>query len=152
MERGAGTSKEARLVRFKNPTADEQQQWLDWVASRPESIREAATRFDLWTLYRLKSTGQRVYLTSFSEPDTGGKVMCRVEVTGEFNLLTHERSVFGIAIDDLEECDLPSDTEVLGSFDFPIDVLKDLMKNHPNGAPPAVMQSMLARYPLRNRP
>lgn len=138
------------MTRYKEPSAENTKAWNEWVASRPESVRVVAERFDPWTLYRLRTTNQRVFVLAFSEPDKDGKVTCRVGVTGEFNLVTHERHVFGIDPDDLEECDLPRSGERLGSLDLPIEVLRDLMTRYPGGAPMAVMAELITKYPLRD--
>ena len=41
--------------------------WSDWVAERPDNVRAVAEKLNPWTLYRLKTTGQRVTIASFSE-------------------------------------------------------------------------------------
>ena len=138
-------------MRHTQPTAENLAAWKKWVAERPESIRKVCERFDPWTLYRLKTTGQRVYILSFSEPGLDGKVTCRVGVSGEFNLLTFERDVFGIDPDDLEECDLPGPDEQLGSLDLPIDIVKSYHTQYPDGPPPHVMTALIARYPLKQK-
>lgn len=137
------------MTRYKDPTPENEQAWREWVATRPEAIRVVAERYDPWTLYRLKDTGQRVFLQGFSPPGESDKVTCRVAVTGEFNMVTFERSVFGIDPDDLEECELPGADEQVGSLDLPIEVLKDLATRYPNKAPPEVMADLILRYPLR---
>lgn len=138
-------------MRYVQPTAMNEREWKKWVAERPESIRKVCERFDPWTLYRLKPTGQRVYILSFSEPGADGKVLCRIGVSAEFNLLTFERDVFGIDPDDLEECDLPKDDEQVGSLDLPIDVVKNLRDQYQDGVPQHVMIDLIARYPLKQK-
>jgi hypothetical protein len=140
------------MARYKEPTDENLQAWREWTASRPEAVRLVAERYDPWTLYTLplgsgskKLCRNTRWLLVFS-------LLCRVVVTGEFNLVTHERSVFGIDPDDLEECDLPGADEPLGSLDLPIEVLKDLMTRYPRGAPLEVMADLFARYPLRTGP
>ena len=72
------------------------------MAGRPDNVRKVAERFDPWTLYHMKSTGQHVTLYSFSEADNG-TVTLTVNVTREFNPeVLVERQVFGIDPDDLE--------------------------------------------------
>lgn len=113
------------MSRFQDPTNEQIAAWNEWVASRPESVRVVAERFDPWTLYRMRSTGHRVTLYSFGEaPD--GSVTLTVNVTGEFNLVTFDRQVFGIAPDDLEECDLPSADESTGAALTPAEVEDNL--------------------------
>jgi hypothetical protein len=74
-------------------------------------VRAVAERFDIWTLYRLKSSGDRVMLQSFDGDGT-----LTVAVSGKFNLVIAERQVFGVPPDDLEECDLPAPDEKLGAL------------------------------------
>lgn len=164
-------------MRHTQPTSAQVQGWKEWVAERPPAVRVVAERFDPWTLYRLKTTGQRVYILSFSDPslitcnwcggnggpvppggdpcnNCGGsgkieKVTCRVGVSGEFNLITYERDVFGINPDDLEECDLPGPGEQVGTLDLPVDVVKNLYAVHPDGVPRHVMLDLISRYPLK---
>jgi len=95
------------MARYYNPTTDEEHAWREWVADLPVDVRVIAERFDPWTLYQLKTTGQRVVLYSFSEDGT-----VTVNVLAEFNLIMLERQVFGINPDDLEECDLPDADEI----------------------------------------
>lgn len=139
-------------MRVKTPTPEEEQWWKEWLADPERAlIREAASRLDPWTLYRLKTTGQRVFLISFNDPPPGGKVTCKVGVSGEFNLISHERAVFGIDPDDLEECDLPGPDELVGSLDLPVEVVKDLFAKYPDGAPPSVMNELIYKYPLKDK-
>lgn len=81
----------------------------DWIASRPKVIQGMIAKVPPNRLYRMKSTGSRVTLHSYSEDGT-----VTVDISGNYNLVTFERQVFGIPIDDLEECGLPHADEVLG--------------------------------------
>jgi hypothetical protein len=47
------------MARISEPTAKEEAEWKEWVASRPAAVRAIAERFDPWTLYRMKSSGFR---------------------------------------------------------------------------------------------
>lgn len=111
------------MARHTTPTDEEVAAWEAWLADRPQVIRDMVAKYKLdpWTLYRLKSTNQRVFMISLFESGT-----VKVGVTGEYNLVTHERAVFGIDPADLEECDLPSGDEPLGSLDLSVDELKNL--------------------------
>lgn len=81
-----------------DPRPDQLAAWSAWVASRPKIVREMAERINPWTLYRLKTTDQRVTLVSFAEDRT-----VRVRVTSEHNgPWVVDREVFGINPDDLE--------------------------------------------------
>lgn len=113
------------MARWTEPTVEQEQGYLEWVASRPDVVRVIAERFDPWTLYRMKSTGSRVTLASFNEDGT-----VRVDVSADFNFTLFERSVFGVDPDDLEPCELPSPHELTGAVltasqvDANIDVLR----------------------------
>jgi len=109
------------------PTEEQQKNWAQWVAERPDNVRAVAERFLPWKLYRMRSTGHRVTVYSLGEhPD--GTVTLTVNVTGEFNLLSFERRVFGISPDDLEECDLPAKDEPLGSAGMSIEDVKAMWR------------------------
>jgi hypothetical protein len=83
--------------------------WSAWVATRPPVIQQMCAKYPPNLLYRLKTTGDRVTLVAYSENET-----VWVFVSGEFNLVTFERQVFGISVTDLEECDLPAESERVG--------------------------------------
>jgi hypothetical protein len=76
-----------------------------------------AERFWPNRLYRLKRGGHRVTIVSFDEEENGA-ISLKVRVSGEFNAVIFERTVFGIKPEDLEECDLPEPGEILGSLDM----------------------------------
>lgn len=81
--------------------------WYDWITSRPQEIQDMAEKYNLLgdELYRLKTTGQRVYLYSLSEDGT-----VTVVVLPEYNperFMIAGKRVFGINPADLEPCDLP---------------------------------------------
>lgn len=78
-----------------------------WLNSRPAAVKLVATQKPPNRLYKLASTGQRVFILSYSESGT-----VTVVVSGEFNLTDFEREVFGINPNDLKECDLPKEGEV----------------------------------------
>jgi hypothetical protein len=114
-------------MRYKRPSDKERVAWEVWLLELPEFVRVVAEKFDPWTLYRLKTTSQRVVVVSIDEHDDKS-VTLTVLVSGEFNFVSHERKVFGIKPEDLEECDLPKPGELLGSLDAPIGVCKDLFE------------------------
>lgn len=80
-----------------------------WIAARPQMIQDMIRRWPPTELYRLKTTGQRVTVSSYGEDGT----IC-VAVSGQFNLVMHERIVHGIDPGDLEPCDLPGLDEPVG--------------------------------------
>jgi hypothetical protein len=98
-------------MRFLTPTKKLEAEWRRWVRSLPdEKARETGEKVDPWTLYRIKSTGQRASVSSIFEDGTLSMV-----VSAEFNLVLFECRVFGILLDDIEECDLPDPSEPVGS-------------------------------------
>lgn len=84
-------------------------EWWDWVGTLPENVQELCRKYPQNKLYRLKSTGHRVTIYSYSKNGT-----LTVNVTGQYNLITFERQVFNVSPGDIEECDLPGDDEELG--------------------------------------
>lgn len=107
------------MANYGEPTEEQIAAWSAWVAERPPSVRTVAERFFPWKLYRLRSSGHRVTIHSF-DVGVDDSITLKVDVTGEFNFVAFERRVFGIAPDDLEECDLPSEDEQLGVGGFAI--------------------------------
>ena len=104
----------------------DEQLWQEWVSGRPPIIQVMAARLRPDTLYKMKSTGSRVFPVSFSEDGT-----VTVAITGDFNAVMFERQVFDVSPDDLEECDLPADDEQLGAVltdDADIEAYVDLMR------------------------
>ena len=97
------------MAKFYEFSADQQRDWDEWLASRPEKIRQLALKFPPNRLFLLKSTNQKVSPVSYNESGT-----ITVLVSGDFNLVSFERRVFGIAPDDLEECDIPGSKETVG--------------------------------------
>lgn len=84
-----------------------QEAWQEWVASRPPTIQDLCARLPPDRLYRLVPSGSRVTLHSYEEDGT-----VTVDVSPEFNLTMFNRQVFGVAPEDLEECDLPTAAEL----------------------------------------
>lgn len=85
-------------------------EWDKWLKTRPLVIQEMATSHPPNRLYYHEPSKRRVTLISYSEDRT-----VSVAVTGQYNLVSMERSVFGIPIDELVECSLPSPDEPLGA-------------------------------------
>lgn len=120
------------MARWMEPTLEDEEEYRQWVAERPEVVRKIAERFTPWTLYHLKSTGQRVMPEGFGENGT-----MSVIVSGRFNLIDFERSVFGIDPDDLTECELPDDDEPVGVLLSSAETLAQINERRAeNGLPP----------------
>jgi len=83
--------------------------WNKWVCSRPKSVQELCRKFPPNRLYKLRSTGHRCMVYSYSEDGT-----MTVNVTGEHNVVLFSRAVFGIKPEDLTECEPPAKGEMLG--------------------------------------
>jgi hypothetical protein len=92
-------------------TDEQEKEWNKWVSSRPQVIKDLCNRFPPYNLYRLKNSGHRVTLYSYSEDGT-----MTVNVSGEYNVVMFDRQVFGINPEDLEECDLPTPDEPTGTL------------------------------------
>lgn len=80
----------------------------EWVRSRPEHVQAMIRSKPPDRLYRIRG-GCRATIYSYEEDST-----VTVEVTGQFNRVLFGRRVFGIPIDELEECDLPGPDEDVG--------------------------------------
>jgi hypothetical protein len=102
------------MARWIEPTPEQTEAWAEWVAERPECVRNIAEKLPPWELFRLKTTGQRVTVASFFENGT-----VSVEVRGEFNFHLFDANVFGIDPADLEPCDLPAPDELTGTMMSP---------------------------------
>jgi hypothetical protein len=83
----------------------------EWLQDRPDCIINMVKQYPPDVLYRMKSTGQRVTIVAYAENGT-----VRVLVSGDFNAIILDREVFGVSLEDLEECDLPDSNERLGTL------------------------------------
>ena len=92
-------------------TDEEKKVWDEWVSSRPDIIKNLCIKFPPNLLFKMKDTGHRVTVYSYSDDNT-----MTVNVTGKYNVLTFDRRVFGIKPEDLEECNIPKDSETVGTI------------------------------------
>ena len=83
----------------------------EWLQGRSDIILDMVKRYPPDVLYRMKSTGQRVTIIAYAEDGT-----VRVLVSGDYNAVLFEREVFGVHLENLEECDLPDRNERLGTL------------------------------------
>jgi hypothetical protein len=117
------------MARIFQPTTEEEAAWKKRVASGPAIVRAVGERLDPWSLYRMKSTGDRVTLRGISADGT-----VHVDVTGDYNYVLLERTVFGVDPNDLEPCEIPSPDEPVGSvltheqFEENIEALRVLIR------------------------
>jgi len=116
------------MANIWEPSDVQKTDWENWVKSRPDCVRKIAENLYPWKLYRLKTSGHRVTVYSIDEPKDDSKPTLKVNVSGQFNTVLFERTVFGIKPEDLEECDLPHQDELTGSLEMPIDVVKEMLK------------------------
>lgn len=93
----------------------------EWLADRPAHIQEMVRKWPPDELFRLKTTGQYVYVRSYGED---GTVLINIEAehnrhivkNPEFAFLYgYPRQVFDIDPNDLEECELPEGVETLSA-------------------------------------
>lgn len=96
------------MANIQDPNPEGLEEWLE---GRPEHIKDMARAYPPWKLYRMKDTGQRVPIYAYHENGT-----VTVMVLAEYNWCSFERRVFGIDLDNLEECDLPQQGEQLGTY------------------------------------
>lgn len=102
---------------FKAWTPESLALWEQWLAGRPQVIKDVAAAYPPNRLYRHTPTGQRVFILAYSEDRT-----VRMAVTGTYNFLSMERQVFGVPVDELVECELPAPGEPLGAVLTPAEV------------------------------
>lgn len=87
---------------MSEPTAEQLAAWDAWLADRPECIRQAVRHLPPWNDYRIRSTGQRARIYSYSEPgETSGVTITAFVWREELPELT-SRTVFGFSPDDFE--------------------------------------------------
>ena len=87
----------------------DEKDWAQWLAKLPADVRAIAESKPHNRLYRMKSTGQRVTIHSYSD----GGTVC-VDITGKYNLIQFSRRVCGIPATELEECGVPGEAEPVG--------------------------------------
>lgn len=81
-----------------------------WAESRPPIVQALIRSHPPGRLYRIKTSGHRATLYAYDEDGT-----IKVHVTGKYNLVAFDRTVFGVKPEDLEECELPGPGEILGT-------------------------------------
>jgi hypothetical protein len=92
-------------------TPEERAEYEEWVASRPEIVRQMIATHPPTKLYRLADTNQRVTIASYGEDGT-----VSVTITGQYNVVAFDRQVFGIPLAALTECELPGPEEETGTL------------------------------------
>lgn len=109
------------MAQLPSWTVEQDATHAEWLAERPQVIKDLVKRVPPDRLYLLKSTNHRIFVYSYSEDGT-----VTVAVMGKYNFLPFERRVFGIKPEELEECDLPGPDDPVGSLDLPQDLLRQL--------------------------
>ncbi len=117
---------------------EDEEGWQEWVESRPPCVRELIKQLPPDRLYRLDGDGHRVLIHSYNEDGT----VC-VDVSGDYNFVIFERSVFGVNPADLEECDLPSANEPCGVALTDDQQVESYCEEHRNGRGKEFIDSML---------
>lgn len=87
------------------------EEFASWASSRPQVVQDLIASHPPDRLYRIKSSGHRCTICSYNEHGT-----ITVNITGDYNCVLFDREVFGIDPKSLEECDLPAEHELLGTF------------------------------------
>lgn len=96
------------------PTPEQVESWKEWLAERPEHIAKVAALFPPWELFRMKSSGHRVFVTGLGDTPPDAPAAIYVAVVAEYNKLLFERRTV-TTVDDLEPCDMPGPDEELGA-------------------------------------
>lgn len=120
------------MAKHVEPTPAQNKEWNDWLASKPENIRQMAIKYPPELLYRMKSTGKRVCIISYAEDST-----VTVVVSHLYNLVAMDRMVFGVKPDEeLVECDLPGPDEKVGLTGDPLEgIIDEIMGGIVNNQP-----------------
>lgn len=103
------------MARYVDPKLKQLEQWEAWKARQQPAVQAMAARFDPWSVYRLKTTGQRGVIAALEENDDGTWTFS-LAITGQFNLVTVDALVHGVRCEDLEPSDLPGEGEPLGTM------------------------------------
>ena len=87
-------------------TAEQKQQWEQWLSERPENVRKLAEKIVPWKKYKDKilpnDVGNRYSPISYDEQDDGSVTITCEKTNKEFPFFGGYR-VFGMSADDLEE-------------------------------------------------
>ena len=78
----------------------------NWFKSRPDPIQQAFKKYHPYNTYRLKDTGQIVFLHSINEDQGGVVETCKINILPECNrdmFMIEARQVFGINLIDLQD-------------------------------------------------
>lgn len=59
------------MARWMQPTESMVVDWSAWMNTLPEKVRPIARKFEPWTLFKLKTSGKRVFVTAFDEAKDG---------------------------------------------------------------------------------
>lgn len=87
------------------PTVEQLVQWQDWLAARPERVREVAERLPPWKTYLLsyegEMTGQKCSIMHYDEHDDGS-VTLTIHAWRDWNPFD-QRKVFGVSPENMHE-------------------------------------------------
>lgn len=90
-------------------TEENKAEFDTWLKGKSDAVQVLTSLKPPNLLYRMKSTGHRVPIISYNDNWT-----LSVYVSGTYNFVTFERTVFGVPPEDLVECDLPGPDDPLG--------------------------------------
>jgi hypothetical protein len=99
------------MAKFIEWTEEQRVGFGEWLEGRPQFIRDLATKFPPDTLYRIKESGHRGHIVEYNENGT-----VTIAVSGEFNAVIFDRNVFGVNPENIEECELPTEDERVGTM------------------------------------
>ena len=113
----------------------EGQDYKDWLDERPQLIKNMITNYPPYILYLYKPTNHRCHIVGYYEDGT-----VRVAITGEYNRIAFGRTVFGIKLTDLEECEFPGPTDPVGDISQEIGLTQDEIVTYARGAVASMKQ------------
>lgn len=115
------------MAKHITPTPEQQKEWEEWLASKPESVQKLAALKPPELLYRLKTSGHRVVVYSYGEDNTMSVIVGSI-----YNQIATNRIVFGVKPEDLEECDLPGPDDPVGLLPDPVaEAIEEIVRNDP---------------------
>lgn len=103
-------------------------EWNEWIKERPTIVWEMCKSHPPNKLYYYARTEHIVTIHGYSEDGT-----MIVNITGEYNLVTFDRQVFGIKPEELVECDFPEPGAELGTILTDPDEINVYIQNHTKG-------------------
>lgn len=91
------------MARWMNPTRKDVLEVNQKLKDRPRNVRAIAKKLDFFSLYWLQPVQSHVII--YSVEDDGS---ITVSATREYNHLVYDVLIFGVDLEDLHTCEIPS--------------------------------------------